>query len=108
MLARDWWLVIALLWVVALPAAPLRGSPVAHAAQPGSLAPSARVPTSDFIMSLQRELRRAGYDPGVADGKMGPATQRALRAFQAAHGLLPTGTPDIPTLTKLLAQGLPQ
>ena len=108
MLPRGLWLVIALLWVVALPTARLRGSPVVYAAQAGSHAPDARVSTSDFIKSLQRELRRAGYDPGVADGRMGPATQRALREFQAAHGLFPTGTPDIPTLTKLLAQSLPQ
>jgi hypothetical protein len=31
-----------------------------------------------------------------------------LREFQAAHGLHPTGTPDIPTLTRLLADSLPQ
>jgi peptidoglycan hydrolase-like protein with peptidoglycan-binding domain len=107
MLRRDLWLVIAVLWVVAPPTAGLRGSAVVDAAQSGPQAPIAAVPTSDFIKSLQRELRRAGYDPGVADGRMGPATQRALREFQVANGLPPTGTPDIPTLTKLLAQSLP-
>jgi peptidoglycan hydrolase-like protein with peptidoglycan-binding domain len=107
MLRRDLRLVIAVLWIVAPPTAGMPGSAVVHAAQSGPQATNAPVPTSDFIKSLQRELRRAGYDPGVADGRMGPATQRALREFQVAHGLLPTGTPDIPTLTKLLAQSLP-
>jgi peptidoglycan hydrolase-like protein with peptidoglycan-binding domain len=107
---RSWdlCLVIVFLWAVAPPTASLRGSAVVHAAQSGPQAPNAPMPTSEFIKSLQRELKRAGYDPGVADGKMGPATQRALREFQAAHGLYPTGTPDIPTLTRLLADSLPQ
>jgi peptidoglycan hydrolase-like protein with peptidoglycan-binding domain len=78
------------------------------AAPSGAQRQTAQTPSSDFIKSLQRELKRAGYDPGVADGKMGPSTQRALKRFQAAYGLPPTGDPDIPTLTKLLGQGLPQ
>jgi peptidoglycan hydrolase-like protein with peptidoglycan-binding domain len=84
----------------------------AHGLPPLQVAPAGAPPlqtqplTSDFIKSLQRGLKRAGYDPGTADGKMGPATQRALKRFQEAHGLLPTGDPDIPTLTKLLGQGL--
>lgn len=64
-------------------------------------------PTSDFLKSLQLELKRAGYDPGVIDGKMGPTTRYALRQFQQAQGLHPTGTPDIPTMTRLLGRGLP-
>jgi peptidoglycan hydrolase-like protein with peptidoglycan-binding domain len=69
---------------------------------------NAQVASSNFIKSLQRELKRAGYDPGVADGKMGPSTRAALRRFQEAHGLSLTGEPDIPTLTTLLGQGLLQ
>jgi peptidoglycan lytic transglycosylase B len=60
--------------------------------------------SSEFIKSLQQELKRAGYDPGLTDGKMGPATRSAIRRFQAANNLPPTGDPDIPTLTKLLSQ----
>jgi peptidoglycan hydrolase-like protein with peptidoglycan-binding domain len=102
------WLLVALLWASALPEGYLNGVPIAHAARSGSDRQAARTPSSDFIQSLQRELKRAGYDPGVADGKMGPTTRRALRRFQEAHGLSPTGDPDIPTLTKLLGQSLPQ
>jgi localization factor PodJL len=68
---------------------------------------TAETASADFIKSLQRELKRAGYDPGVADGRMGPSARRALKRFQEAHGLPPTGDPDIPTLTKLLGQSLP-
>jgi peptidoglycan hydrolase-like protein with peptidoglycan-binding domain len=82
--------------------------PIIHAAPSESPRQTARTPSSDFIQSLQRELKRAGYDPGDLDGKMGPSTQRALRRFQQAYGLPPTGKPDIPTLTKLLGQGLPK
>jgi peptidoglycan hydrolase-like protein with peptidoglycan-binding domain len=100
-------LLVTLLWVLVLLKAHASGLPAVHAGSSQFHAQSARPLTSDFIKSLQRELKRAGYDPGMADGKWGPATQRALQRFQEAHGLLPTGDPDIPTLTKLLGQGLP-
>jgi peptidoglycan hydrolase-like protein with peptidoglycan-binding domain len=97
----------ALLWVLALLTAQVNRLPVACAALPEPHSWGAQTPNSDFVKSLQRGLKRAGYDPGSADGKMGPATQRALKRFQEAHGLPPTGDPDIPTLTKLLGQDLP-
>ena len=84
------------------------GVPLVHAAQPVSPPQNAQVASSNFIKSLQRELQRAGYDPGGADGRMGPSTRAALKRFQEAHGLSRTGDPDIPTLTKLLGQGLLQ
>ena len=68
--------------------------------------PPAFVQSSEFIKGLQRELKRAGHDPGAIDGKMGPSTKQALKRFQEAHGLSATGEPDIPTLTKLLGQNL--
>jgi peptidoglycan hydrolase-like protein with peptidoglycan-binding domain len=108
MLPRYLRLLVALLWVSAVLKAHVNSVPLVHAAQSRSQPENAQTLASDFIKSLQRELQRAGYDPGVADGKMGPATQRALRRFQEAHGLHPTGDPDIPTLTKLLGHGLPQ
>jgi peptidoglycan hydrolase-like protein with peptidoglycan-binding domain len=108
MLPRYLRLLVTLLWVSAVLETHVQGIPLAHAAPSGAQLENARALSSDFIKSLQRELKRAGYDPGVADGKMGPATHRALRRFQEAHGLHPTGDPDIPTLTKLLGQSLPQ
>jgi len=82
--------------------------PVAHAGSAGAPPQTSRVPTSDFTKSLQRALKRAGYDPGDVDGQMGPATRLALRQFQQAQGISPTGKPDIPTMTRLLGKDLPR
>ena len=68
--------------------------------------PPAFVQSSEFIKGLQRELKRAGHDPGEIDGKMGPSTKQALKRFQEAHRLSATGEADILTLTKLLGQSL--
>jgi lysozyme family protein len=50
--------------------------------------------------SVQRSLREAGY-PIAVDGVIGPQTRSALRDFQSAHGLEPTGRVNKATLTKL-------
>ena len=41
---------------------------------------------------LQIDLIAAGFDPGAIDGAAGPQTCAALRAFQAAHGLVSDGS----------------
>jgi membrane-bound lytic murein transglycosylase B len=107
-MARYSRVLVVLLCAAALLKAYANGAPSVHAEGTESDSPSAQTLSSDYIKSLQRELKRAGYDPGVMDGKMGPATRQALRRFQEAHGLAPTGDPNIPTLTKLLGKGLPQ
>jgi membrane-bound lytic murein transglycosylase B len=63
-------------------------------------------PSAAFLRGVQRQLKRAGYDPGIQDGKMGPATRYALKRFQEDQGLPATGEPDVPTLTRLLEQSL--
>jgi hypothetical protein len=37
------------------------------------------------VVQLQRRLARAGYYHGAIDGIMGPATRRALRAYERNH-----------------------
>lgn len=48
-------------------------------------------------MAAQRRLKAAGFDPGPVDGVLGPRTRSALRDFQQARGLAPTGQLDAPT-----------
>ncbi|MDZ7905846.1 MAG: peptidoglycan-binding domain-containing protein [Cypionkella sp.] len=55
------------------------------------------VPQDDVArtLALQQALSRAGYAPGRADGKFGPATMAALTRFAADSGLPPITT-EIP------------
>lgn len=39
------------------------------------------------VRRMQEKLRDAGYDVGPVDGKFGPKTEAALRAYQQAQGL---------------------
>ena len=55
------------------------------------------------IREVQLALKRAGFDPGTIDGKMGRRTREALRAFQQAQGLSPDGRIGPQTLVKLKA-----
>jgi membrane-bound lytic murein transglycosylase B len=43
------------------------------------------------VRKLQQRLAALGYKPGKADGKAGSKTRRAIRWFQAAHGLTVDG-----------------
>ena len=49
-------------------------------------------PAADRLLSrsekaeLQRRLMALGYDPGPVDGKVGPETRKAIRAFQKRAG----------------------
>jgi peptidoglycan hydrolase-like protein with peptidoglycan-binding domain len=107
MLPRYWRVLVALIWASTLLKAHMSRVLLVHAAQPGSPPQNAQTLSSEFIKSLQRELKGAGYDPGATDDKMGPSMRRALTRFREAHGLAPTGDPDIPTLSKVLRQSLP-
>lgn len=53
------------------------------------------------VRALQERLRARGFDPGRIDGDMGPATIAAVKAFQAAHGLVADGVVGPATLGKL-------
>ena len=50
---------------------------------------------------LQQRLTALGYDTNGVDGVVGPGTEAAIRAFQAARGLPVTGQPS-PELLRML------
>ena len=47
--------------------------------------------TGSQVSNVQSALAREGYYDGAIDGRLGPATQKALRRFQRDHGLPVTG-----------------
>jgi membrane-bound lytic murein transglycosylase B len=71
----------------------LRGGPPFKATWPRHL----RAMPEGERMELQRLLTAAGFDTGGADGKIGPLTVAAVKAYQRANDLVPDGyaSPDI-------------
>jgi hypothetical protein len=53
------------------------------------------------VKRLQRSLAAVGFSPGVADGRFGPATKRALERFQKAKKLTVDGILGPRTLAAL-------
>ncbi len=53
------------------------------------------------IKLIQKILKKAGFNPGSADGKMGEKTKKAVKVFQQAHGLTSDGKIGYKTLLKL-------
>jgi hypothetical protein len=53
-------------------------------------------------VELQERLHMLGYYRSAIDGKQGPLTKRALRAFQQNHNLDVTGEVDEKTLSRLM------
>ena len=50
---------------------------------------------------LQERLTQAGFDTGGIDGRIGPNTIAAVRAFQRASGLIPDGYASLDILRRL-------
>lgn len=55
----------------------------------------------DEVSGVQSRLANLGYDPGRADGILGPRTHEALREFQQQYALPVTGEMDPATLARL-------
>ena len=47
--------------------------------------------STEELMAIQLRLRELGYQPGEADGRLGPATRAAVQAFQSDNGLISDG-----------------
>jgi hypothetical protein len=59
--------------------------------------------TAPMIVKIQEALRAAGYNPGNADGKIGPLTAAAIQTYQLENNLA-TGGITYETLQKLGVQ----
>lgn len=57
--------------------------------------------STDDYRAIQTLLNAGGFDTGTPDGQWGPASQRAMRAYQASVGLSETGAPDRATMEML-------
>jgi peptidoglycan hydrolase-like protein with peptidoglycan-binding domain len=77
------------------------GEPAALGATGGAPAATEGGLPRERVRLTQERLAAAGFDPGPADGAVGPRTRAAQRAFQEARGLDPTGEPDGSTLGEL-------
>ena len=58
-------------------------------------------PSSQRVRALQRQLTKAGLNPGPIDGRYGPHTQNAVRRYQTKHDLQATGIATTLTLKHL-------
>ena len=85
---------------------PLESIPIEGASgpdvDPDQLVPLRKGDVGEAVVRLQRRLQTLGYyGDGVIDGDYGAKTERAVRAFQQAYGLNPTGEADVQTQAAL-------
>lgn len=57
----------------------------------GLEAPKLTAEGSRLVREIEARLQRAGFDPGTVDGKLDTSTAKAIKRFEAANGLKPTG-----------------
>ena len=63
--------------------------------------PGQKAPTADRVIEIQSALGKDGSFQGSPNGKWDDNTSAAMRKYQAAHGLNPSGKLDAPTLQRL-------
>lgn len=79
----------------------LFGSVEATASRPGERGVPAGAQAVELIKFVQSALSRLGYGVRQTDGRLGEETQRAIRKFEAEHGLPATGRISGPLVAKL-------
>lgn len=67
----------------------------------GPLAAASTEAAERSVRDIQNALADKGFKPGVPDGVWGKRSIAALRAYQTANGLTPTGTADQATIERL-------
>jgi membrane-bound lytic murein transglycosylase B len=75
----------------------IKGGPPIAASWPREL----RALTLEERRELQERLGQSGFDPGGVDGRMGPKTIAAVKAFQKSRGVIPDGYPSLEVLALL-------
>lgn len=58
---------------------------------------------SELTRFVQDALKQLNYKPGPSDGKLGPQTSKAIRAYQSDFNLVPDGVPSVALLRHLRA-----
>jgi hypothetical protein len=88
---------------VASPKSPARGAASSRkrTSSRSRRQPGQKTPTSDRVSEIQAALAKDGSFAGMPNGKWDDETAAAMRRFQAAHGLNPTGKLDALSLQKL-------
>lgn len=56
---------------------------------------------SERLANIQLSLKKKGYYKGPVNGRLDLETVEAIKKFQEANGILPTGELDIQTVNKL-------
>ena len=74
----------------------IAGGPGVQAAWPREL----RALSRGDVISLQTALNARGFDCGTPDGQFGPASRKALRAFQRSIGVPADGFPTVELLQR--------
>lgn len=72
---------------------PRREDPIARLAAEPPPPPAQPRERREIVRDLQQELARRGLYDGAVDGRFGPRTQAAIRAFEQQAGLPQTGEP---------------
>ena len=67
---------------------------------------TSRGSSGDSVEKLQQALKIKKFYTGVVDGKFGPATEAAVKAYQKSVGIRQTGKADYATIMKLFGKVL--